>query len=156
MVIELVGHRESVGHKLVTQAQAKSLEDQLVDQLKAATARQLMEEWDLAALSLRTMGWLEDSDKVGLTDKLSEHLVEDGFVLTLLRTAVNYVRYNGHAEKRIFWDELVSEVGQGIADAVDRLSCSPLSRNLSEEDQDTVALGQKYASGWRPKAWHES
>ena len=154
-LIEMVGHHHSVGHKLVAQAQAKELEDQFVDRLKSATAEQLMEEWNLFVLSLRTVNWLEDEDRVRLASRLREHLVEDGFVLTLLRTAVNYAHYNGQAEKRVSWDELVEVYGRGLGDAVDRLIRSPLYRGLPDKDQDTIKLAQRYASGWRPKAWHE-
>ena len=154
-LVEMVGHRQSVGHKLVGENQAKQLEDQFVDRLKSATAKQFMDEWNLFALSLRTLHWLEDEDRARLAARLREHLIEDGFVLTLLRTAVNYAHYNGHAEKRVFWDELVEVFGEGLADSVDRLPRSPLYRNLLEEDQDTINLAQRYASGWRPKAWHE-
>ena len=154
-LIEMVGYHQSVGHKLVGEEQAKKLEDQFVDRLKSATAKQLMGEWNLFALSLRTLHWLKDEAKVRLAAGLSEHLVEDGFVLTLLRTAVNYAHYNGHAEKRVFWDELVEVFGEGLADSTDRLARSPLYRNLPEEDQDTINLARKYALGWHPKAWHE-
>ena len=71
--------------------------------------------------------WLEDDDKAILTERLREHLSEDEFVLTLLRTAVHYAHYNGHTEKRIFWDELVEVFGESLSDAVRRLSGSPLS-----------------------------
>ena len=154
-LVEMVGHRESGGFKLVGEEQAKKLEDQFVDRLKSATAKQLMDEWSLFDLSLRTLHWLEDEAKVRLAARLSEHLVEDGFVLTLLRTAVNYAHHNGHAEKRVFWDELVEVFGEGLAESTDRLARSPLYRNLPEEDQDTINLARKYALGWHPKAWHE-
>ena len=154
-LVAMVGHRESVGHKLVSEDHAKKLEDQLVNRLKSATGKQLVDEWDLFALSFRTLNWLEDKDKFSLAARLREHLVEDGFVLALLRTAVNYAHYNGHTEKRLFWDGLVEVFCEGIADAVDRLAHSPLCRNLPEDDQDTINLAQKYALGWHPKAWHE-
>ena len=93
-LVEMVGHRRSVGHKLVGEDQAKKLEDGLVERLKSATASELADEWNLFALSLRTLNWLEDKDKIRLAARLHEHLVDDGFVLTLLRTAVNYAHYN--------------------------------------------------------------
>ncbi len=154
-LVEMVGHRQSVGHGLVGEDQARKLERQLVEQLESATAKRLADDWDLTGLSIRTSLWLEGEDKVRLAAELREHLVEDGFALTVLCTAVNYAHYNGHTEKRLFWDELVEMFGEGIADAVDRLARSPLCRNLPEDDQDTIHLAQRYASGWRPKAWHE-
>ena len=141
-LVEMVGHRQSVGHRLVGEEQAKKLENQFVNRLKSATARQLTDEWNLFAISLRTRHWVEDDSR--LVDRLREHIVDDGFALTLLRTAVNYMHYNGHTEKRLFWDELVEVFGEGLADTVDRLAGSPLSQNLPEEDQDTVNLAKRY------------
>ena len=152
-LVEMVGHRQSVGHRLVGEEQAKKLENQFVNRLQSATAEQLTDEWNLFAISLRTRHWVEDDSR--LADRLREHIVDDGFVLTLLRTAVNYSHYNGHTEKRLFWDELVEVFGEGLADTVDRLAGSPLSQDLPDEDHDTVNLAKRYVSGCRPKAWHE-
>ncbi len=146
-LVEMVGHRESVGHKLISEEQARKLEDQLVDRLKSATAEDLRDEWNLFALSLRPLDWVEGEEKSRLTSRLREHLADDGFVLTLLRTAVSYVHYNGHSEKRFSWDHMIRVFGEGIADAVDRLAHSPLGSCLSEYDQETVRLAQRYSSG---------
>ena len=154
-LIEMVGHRQSVGHQLISEDQARKLEEQLVERLESATARQLMGEWNLFALSLRTRHWLEDEDGSQLGARLREHLVEDGFVLALLRTAVNYAHSNGRTEKRLFWNELIEVFGEELVDAVDRLARAPSYGDLAEEDQNTIDLAQGYASGGRPKAWHE-
>ena len=154
-LVEMVGHRQSVGHRLVGEDQAKKLEDGLAECLKSATVSQLADEWNLFVLSLRIPNWLKGEERVRLAARLHEHLADDGFVLTLLRTAVSYAHFNGHTEKRIFWDQLIEVFDEGIADAVNRLVRSPLCRNLSEDDQDTINLANKYASGWRPSAWHE-
>ena len=152
-LVEMVGHRESIGHELVNEDQAQKLEDQFVDRLKSATAEQLVCEWDLFVLSLRTVNWHEGEDKTRLVKRLREHLVVEEFVLTLLCTAVNYAQYNGHTDKRLSWDSLVEVFGEGLTDAVDRLARSPMCQNLPEDDQDTINLAQKYASGWRPEEW---
>ena len=154
-LVEMVGHRESVGHKLVDEDHARKLEGQFVGRLKSATAEQLADEWDLYVMLLRTLMWLEGEDKDELVLKLRAHLVDNQFALALLRTAVNYVHFNGHTEKRISWDGLVEMFGEELMDAVQRLDRTFLEPNLSEEDQDTIYLAQRYASGWRPKAWHE-
>ena len=146
---------ESVGHKLVDAHQAGLLESQFVDLLKSATAEQLANEWNIFEMLLRTLMRLEGEDTDGLALKLRAHLVDNQFVLALLRTAVNYAHSNGHTEKRIFWDELVEMFGEGLTGAAQRLGRALLEPNLSEEDQDTINLAQRYASGWRPKAWYE-
>ena len=154
-LVRMVGHRQSVGHKLVGENQAKELEGLLVERLKSAATRQLADEWNLFALSLQALRWVEGEDRARLADRMREHLIADEFVLTLLRRALNYARYNGHTEKRVFWDELVEVFGEGLAGCVERLSRSSLFRDLPEEDQETINLALKYASGWRPKTWYE-
>ena len=149
-LVEMVGHRQSVGHKLVSEDQAMMLEKQFVDQLESVTAEQLMDEWNLFGFSLRTRQWAEDEDKVRLAARLRAHLIEDRFVIALLRTAVNYAYCNGQARKRVFWDELVEVFGEELADTLDRLACSSYYPKLPEEDQETINLAQRYASGWRP------
>lgn len=150
-LVELVGHRENIGNGLVSQDQAKSLEDQLVDRLMTSTAGQLANEWNLASISVRTVVWLEDDEKEGLVTRLRENLSEDGFVLNLLRTAVSYAHSSDGSEKRLWWDELVKVYGEEFAIAVDRLAGSAMRQGLPEDEQDTVNLAQKYASGWRPE-----
>ena len=154
-LVEMVGHRQSVGHELVDEPQAKKLENQFVDRLESATAEQLAGEWNLSVLSLRTVNLIGGEDNVRLVTRLREHLAEDEFALTLLCTAVNYMDYNGHSEKRLFWVELAKVFGEGLADSVEGLADAPLYRNLPEDDQDTIELAQRYATGWRPEAWPE-
>ena len=155
IVIEMVGHRESVGHGLLSNSRASELERQLLDQLKAASAVQLEKEWDLATLVLRTVRWLEDDDKKWLAKKLSKHLRETGFLLTLLRTAVQYAHINNHVEKYLSWDPLMAAFGEELKYATERLEQSQLAQDLSDDDQDTIELAKNYASGWRPDWWRE-
>ena len=149
-LIEIVGHRQSVGNQLVKEDQAKKLEDHLVDLLESATSKQLAGEWDLYVLLIRTVNLSGDEDKSQLTARLREHLADDGFVVTLLCTAVNYAYSNGHKEKRLNWDGLVEVFGEKLAETVDALPHWPLFQRLPEDVQDTITLAQRYASGWRP------
>ena len=148
-LIELVGHRKNVGHQLVSEEDARDLENQLVERLQSATTEQLIGEWNLCILSLRTFWNVQDRDR--LSERLREHLKEVKFVLALLHTAVNYAYRNGHAEKRIHWDALIEVFGDELQKAVDRLAHSQLRQELSQDYKDTISLAQEYASGWRPK-----
>ncbi len=153
-IVEMVGYRQLSGRKLVGEEQARKLEEQLVDRLKSATAEDLRGEWNLFALSLRPLNWVEGEEKSRLTSRLREHLVDDGFVLTLLRTSVDYAYLNGRPQKRLFWDLLVEIFGDGLLVAVNRLGHSQLYHDLSQEDQDTINLAEKYATGWQPRGLH--
>ena len=152
-VVEMVGHRESFGAQLVGEDQAKTLEDRLLERLESATAEQLAEEWNLFALLVRPLSWLDEEDRGRLTARLREHLTDDGFVLALLRLAVVDVSTNGHVSKQFGWDSLIDAVGEGLAEAVGRLAESQLYENGSTEDRQVVELAQKYVSGWRPEPW---
>ena len=152
--VEFVGHRERVGLKLVGEGHAKMLEDRLVARLKSATVCELSDEWDLYRLSIRTLLWLEGEEKDLLAARLREHLDEDKFVLALLRTSFGYTRYStGQVEKRLPWDDLSEVFGEALGESIERLSQSPLYDDLAEEDQDTIKLALRYASGWRPNEW---
>ena len=151
-LVETVGHRESAGQTLIGKELAMVLEERLVERLNSATVEELAREWDLFALSVRIPRWLEGEDKLRLICRLREHLGDDRFVLALLRTAVGQAQYStGRVEKRLSWDVLIEAFGEGLADAVDRLARSELCRALSEDDQYTINLARRCASGWRPE-----
>ena len=153
-VIELVGHRDRVGRQLVEIADSTNLEHQLVERISSASARELAGEWSLARLSMRALAWLEGEDKDRLAGRLREHLSDDDFVLTLLRTSVGYRHSAGDVEKLLSWDTLIGALGDELPDAVDRLTHSQIYEEASEDDRDTVDLARKYASGERPDSLH--
>ena len=151
----MVGHRQNVGHGLVSESAAKELEEGLIQEVRTVEETHLSEEWDLTELSLRIPLWLDGEDRDQLLGSLSRHLSDDKVVLALLRTAVNYARYNNHVEKRIYWDELLGTFGEGLREGVERIDRSESFQGLLEDDRDTIELALRYASGERPKAWHE-
>ncbi len=153
-LVEMVGHRESVGDNLINEDRARKLEEQLVNRLKSATTEELTNEWNLFALSIRPLNWLEGEERSRLASRLREHLVDDRFVLALLRTSVNYAYLNGHPQKRLFWDALVETFGDGLTAAVNTLVRSQFYHELSGEDQDTIKLAERYTSGWQPRGLH--
>ena len=149
-VVEMAGHRERIGQRLVGEDQAKNLEDRLIERLESVTAEELAEEWNLYALLVRPLFWLDDEDRDRLSARLAEHISDDRFVFALLRLAIVHVSTNGHVDKRFEWDLLIDVFGDGLGDAVDRLRNSQLYLDASDDEQDTVQLAQKYASGWLP------
>ena len=152
-VIENLGHRESIGHKLIGEDRASEFENQLLEKLESAATQALENEWNLYALLLRTSNWLEGDTKEQFTTSLRVHLEKDDFVLRLLCTAVTPVGFNGHVEMRFHWETLVGIFGDDLVGAVERLAQSPLMGELSADDQATVRLAQEYASGERPSKW---
>ena len=152
-VVEILGHRDHIGHKLVTKETSSEFESQLLEKLKSATTEELENEWNLYVLLLRTSNWLEGDTKKQFTTSLRVHLEKDEFVLKLLCTAVTPVSSNGHVEMKFHWETLVRIFGEDLADAVEKLAQSPLMGELSAEDQATVRIAQEYASGERPAVW---
>ena len=152
-LIEMVGHHESVGHRLISEEKAKELEREFVRNLESAAAKELSDEWDIYALCYRTLKLFDGVDENRLTTRLRQHLSEDGFVLSILRTAIGYRTTNGHTEKLLSWDGILEVFGEEFMVAVERLARSPSYNDLHPDDQYLVNLGQKFASGWRPKRW---
>ena len=153
-LVEMVGHRENVGHRLASCEVAKELEIELLESLTSSTTDQLESEWDLIGLSLRPVRWFQDERKSRLEQKFSEHLTADRFVLALLRSAAGYAyRSGGARQKRLPWESLVESFGEELAEAVDRLAKSALYPDLPEEDKHTVQLAQVYAEGGAATEW---
>ena len=147
-LVEMVGHRQSVGHGLVSEDQAHKLEQKIVEELESITTADLGAEWDLIGLSLRPLLWLQDAQKDNLTERLRRHLSDDEFVLALLRSSVvNIYSTGGLVDKRLHWDDLVQAFGKELAAAVVKLPNSPLWLEITEDDRNTVSLAKKHAAG---------
>ena len=142
---ELVGHRESIGHQLVSPTQANEFEGQLVRRLKCANTCQLLGEWDLSGILLRPLAWLGSDDKNLMIAKYRTHLNDDAFTVNLLRSGVSYAYIDGEPQKRLPWDGYVEAFGSELKGAIERLLDSD---SLDPEDRDTFELAIKYAGGW--------
>ena len=152
VVVSRLGHRGSLGQKLIPATDAAELEGQLVERLEAATSEELAGEWSLSHLTLQALSWVEGKDCLAI--RLREHLRDDGFVLTLLRSSVSYGYSNSDVQKLLrLWDALVEAFGDQLAESVGRLAHSQVYREATEDDQDTVDLARKYSSGERPEGW---
>lgn len=75
-VIEILGHRENIGHKLIPEAQSIEFEKLLIEKVKSATAAELKDEWNLFDLLLHTSNWLEGDAKRHLSANYRRHLEE--------------------------------------------------------------------------------
>ena len=157
-LVEMVGHRESGGHKLVSEERGVKLEKLIVKELISATSEQLGTEWDLIGLSLRPLRWLETDKAENLADRLREHLADNAFVFNLLRKAVGTVySSDGHRQKRLPWDALVVVFGDELTVAVERLAnCQTFCDTAEEEDSEIIQLAQTCAAGTKTDDWEES
>ncbi len=150
-LVEMVGYRQNIGHKLVGEDDAAGLEQQLIQRILSCSAEQLAEEWNLADLCCRPLAWLDGDAKEQLANSLHAHLDHDDFVVVLLRTSVNYAYTNDGTEKRLYWDWLLEAFGDRLEDALHRVLTSEAYESATDEDRDTIELACRYAEGWRPK-----
>ena len=152
-VVEIVGHRESVGRRLVSEEYATHLEQRIVGQLRDARIEDLRAEWNLFHISFIVSGWCDDQVKERVYAQLRAHLEDYWFSVALLRTSMSLAFINGHVEKRIPWESLTDIFGDSLIAVVYELSESKLFLSVTDDDREIVELAQKYASGWRPKSF---
>ena len=153
-IIELVGHQRGIGRGLISESLASDLQDQLVAELVSASVENLEKEWNLVALVLRPIRWLEGETKVVLAKRLAGLLEEDRFVLAALRSGADYAYSSGEVRRKFLpWQPFVDVFGGDLEIAVDRLANSESCPLHSEDDQDTIRLAQLYAAGKEPREY---
>ncbi len=150
-LIHMAGYREDAGRQLITEGKAEDLERMVERDLEKATSASLSEEWDLASLVRRTLSRLDGEDKTNLASRLRQHLSDNAFVLRLLSSSVNVAFIDYVPEKRLFWDGLVTDLGDEFPEAVARVVESSKTLELDAENHEVVQLAQKYLDGWRPR-----
>jgi hypothetical protein len=146
-LIECVGHRQGVGHKLVTEDAAKALEKEWRTAVRAANPETLARETEL----LRTLILCKrhaDPDEPALEIPLSTEVTH-----ALLKAARSEVRSQSmgsravRRKQRLAWDELVELYGD---EATLRQRIQELRVSSPANIGDLLELADKYLSGWRP------
>ena len=100
---------------LVNEDRAREMERQLVGMLTSATVAELESEWDLVGLCTRPIQWFDDTSKSLLSNRLSGHLGEDSFVLSLLRSSAGFSYFSsGEKAKRLPWLSLSESFGDNL------------------------------------------
>jgi len=143
-----VGHRKGKGHKLVSEATAKSLEKEWRNAVRASNADQLARETEL----LQTLFFVKkdaEPDEPALT-------VPDAVTVTyaLLKSARNEIRSQSmdswavRRKPRLAWDALIEVCGN---ETVLRKRIEELRASEPDNMGDLLELADKYLTGWRPK-----
>jgi predicted KAP-like P-loop ATPase len=150
-LVEMVGHREGVGHKLVTEADAARLEGTLSDMILGAGPSQLANERDLFLLWF----WAGTKDSAAVSARLPTLINGDAFFVRFIGSALSESRSQSigevavRREYRLPWDSLVSMLGEEPLSAriaaIDALSVS------EERDRQALETAKRYSSGWRPE-----
>lgn len=148
-LITLVGHREGAGHKLVSESDAKSLENTLRLQIETATPEQLAREKDV--LRLLYMPKTYDAGQVVRADAGSTELAKA--LLLDSRSVVQSQAMGSRTVRRttrLNWDMLVEVYGG--EDELKR-ALDTVRESADEELASVVELADTYLTGWRPADW---
>lgn len=146
-LINDVGYREGIGHKLVSEGVAAELEKAWINDVRSATTTQLTSERDLLRVLMRAKRDSESSDGP-LALEESPELTHA--ILRSSRTEVKSLTFGSRAMRRsprLAWDALVELHGdeETLGERIKSLI------SLHPDDPDgLLPLAEKYLSGWRP------
>jgi len=147
-LIETVGYREGVGHKLVSEAAANKFERDWRVRVRAAAAEELLAEKDLL--------WILLHAKRGADPAEPSITVADSpeMTLALLKSARTEMRSQPvgsravHRSTRLEWKALIELFGaeDALRERVEKVK----NASLQEADSELLRLADKYVGGWRP------
>jgi hypothetical protein len=151
-LIWMVGHREHVGHKLVSEAAAIEMERAWRDEVRRASEAGLCAEWDLLRILYAAVKDSDDGEPaLSLPDSPE-------FTLALLRSAYGESLSQSMGSRsvtrnpQLAWDVLATVFG-GEEELKRRVS------DLRVYDPagatDLLDLADRYAGGWRPRDFSE-
>lgn len=151
-LINVVGHREGRGHKLVTEAVATELERSWRAEVRAASVDELIVEPEL----LRTL-YLAHTETEPEEDSLPID-ARPRITAAILASARSDSRSQAMGSRaitrspRLAWDVLVDLYGD---EATIEARLNELRRSDVEVAADLVSLAEKYLGGWRPDQFEE-
>ncbi|WP_158441126.1 KAP family P-loop NTPase fold protein [Kribbella steppae] len=148
-LITLVGHREGAGHKLVSEVDARSLENTLRSQIESASPEELAQEQDILRLLYIPKNF--EAGQVVQADASSPTLARA--LLLDSRSVVQSQAMGNRAVRRttrLNWDLLVEVVGgeEEVKRAIETVRGS-----ADDELTSVINLADKYLTGWRPSDW---
>ena len=142
--IHTVGHREGVGHRLVSEAFAEQLHADFVDRVQKAPPAEPAREWNAWRIYDAIM---TATGKAPLKANSEPALVNA--VLNSLKSTVRSQSMGSRqvrTEERLAWDLLVGLFG---TEAVLKRAVANVRKELG--DSDVLRLADKYLAGWRPE-----
>lgn len=146
-LVEMVGHQESIGHKLITEAAAKRMEEEWQDEVQNTSADKLAHEHNLIRIILLTKRRNTSAEKQFNIDSSPE------LTLAILRAAKS--------------DSMSQTIGSRAIRKVPQLAWNVLCEIFNDEEtlktriqslkeshladsDEALVLAEKYVSGWRP------
>lgn len=147
-LIDTVGYREHVGHKLVFEAAATRFELAWRAQLRASSPDVLSSESGLLWMMLLAR------NQAGAGEAAIQIPESPSVTLALVRSAHSEVRSQAIGSRavqrsaRLAWKELIELYGD---EDVLRKRIEQLKAVAPDGSEELLQLADKYASGWRPK-----
>jgi hypothetical protein len=142
--IHLVGYKEGVGHKLISQAAASELEASLLSDIIARPTPVPDKEWDL----LRVYLFVKQEQGEGYKPAT---LMRPAEIRSLFRAGRSVMQSQSfgtravHVEEHLAWDILV-----GIVGSEDAIRKARKILHKVDGDSPLIGLVDKYLDGWRP------
>lgn len=151
-LIRLVGHRDNVGHKLVEEADANTLERSWRDRVRGADAESLLHEWDLLRVFYAARSEAgADEEPVGVPDSAA-------LVRAFLGSSAGIARRQSIGNRAVklsthlAWDPLVAVFG---SEEELRSRLEAARQAASEDEIGLFELADRYLSGWRPSGFED-
>ena len=148
-LLGLVGHREDVGLKLVSESAMTELEEELRSTIQSSSGGTLANERHL----LNLLHWAKTTDSDGGASRPLPASHE--FEVALLKASMTEVRSRPMGDravtrtKQLNWDALL--IATGGEDAVDELIQRAKAYAIDDGELAlAIELGEKYLTGWRP------
>lgn len=142
--IHTVGHRQGVGHKLVSEAFEKEIHADFVDRAQKTPPAEPAREWDAWRIYDAIM---TATGKAPLTAS-SDPVIVNAVLESLRSTARSHSMGSRHlqTEDRLAWDLVVGLFGKETT--LER-AVAKVRKELG--DSDVLRLADKYLGGWRPE-----
>lgn len=142
--IHLVGYKEGVGHKLVSEQMAEDLEKSLLSEILAKTIKLPNKEWDLLRVYLFVKQQQGD-------DYVPVSLIDPTEIRSLFKGARSVMQSQSFGTRTIRTEEhLAWEVLIGILGSEDAIRSALTILRKKDKKTPLVLLVDKYLGGWRP------
>lgn len=154
-LVEMVGHREGIGHGLVSEEEARNLEEYVLTVLEHADPDSLARERNLIRLLLGARE-IDQAKGETLCARLAER---DPVFLAVLRSSLkeSHSFTQGDVVSRVehamMWDVMCKLFGEEVVKRrVEELARSRDGGKITPDERTSLALdtAKRYAAGWRP------
>ena len=151
----MVGHREGIGRGLVSEEEARNLEEHVLTALEHADPDTLAQERDLVRL-LMAAREIDQARGEALCTRLAQ---KDAVFLAVLRSSLKETHsftqgeVVSRVEHELMWDVMCDLFGEDVVKRrVEELARARDGGRLSLDERTSLALdtARRYVAGWRP------